>query len=217
MDFPSNDVDVVHEVRNARDGNAGHPYAQDAPGEAEHHDLEHVDRHDLAARGAGTFQHRDAVHLLQHEDARHARHGNAAQDDDDQADHAEVVLRPIEVAADFIVRRTVRAGVDELFLEVRPQSPDKWLYLWIGHPDLEDVAGAAPKGQEPGGGKVGGIDEDARAQAEIANLTAGLVSNDATDGERPLCRWRSVADGNAESGQQFGRTSTPRLLSIAWA
>ena len=71
-----------------------------------------------AAR-ADALQHGDAADLLEDEDARDARHGDAAEDDDDQADHAEVVLGAIEVLADLVVGRAERARVDELVLEVR--------------------------------------------------------------------------------------------------
>ena len=47
------------------------------------------------------------------EDARDARHADAAENDDDEADEAQVVLGALEVLADLVVGRPVRAGVDE--------------------------------------------------------------------------------------------------------
>ena len=75
--------------------------AEQAAGQAERHHLQEVDGDDLAAARAEAFQHGDAAHLLQDEDARDARHRDAAEDDDDQADQAQVVLGAIEVAADL--------------------------------------------------------------------------------------------------------------------
>ncbi len=67
---------------------------------------------------ADALQHRDAADLLEDEHARHARHRDAAEDDDHQADQAQIVLRPVEVSADLVVGRAERARVDELVLEV---------------------------------------------------------------------------------------------------
>ena len=67
-----------------------------------------------AASRADAFQDGDAAHLLQDEHARDARHRDAAENHDDQADQAQVVLGAIEVPADLILGRPVRPGVDEL-------------------------------------------------------------------------------------------------------
>ena len=56
------------------------------------------------------FEHGDAADLLQDEHARDARYRDAAEDDDHQADEAQVVLRPIEVAADLVVGRHGTSG-----------------------------------------------------------------------------------------------------------
>ncbi len=54
-------------------------------------------------RGAEALQDRDAADLLPDEHARDARHADAAEDDDDQADQAQVVLRPGQVLAHLVL------------------------------------------------------------------------------------------------------------------
>ena len=84
----------------------------------EHTVITCVDRDDLAAAGANAFQDRNAAHLLQDEHAGDARDRDTAEDHDDQADEAQVVLGALEVAADLIFRRAVRPNVDELVAQV---------------------------------------------------------------------------------------------------
>ena len=86
-----------------------------------------------AAARAEALQHGDAADLLQDEHARHARHRDAAEDHDDQADQAQVVLGAIEIAADLVVGRAVRARVDEVVLEVRAQRATSGSMRSLGH------------------------------------------------------------------------------------
>ena len=74
------------------------------PSNAERQRLEQIHRQNLAARAADTFHDRDALDLLPHEHARHARHGDAAEHDDDEADEAQIVFGALEVFADLLLR-----------------------------------------------------------------------------------------------------------------
>ena len=121
--------------RNRRDRRPRERDAEQAAGQAERHHLQHVDRDDLPAARADALQHGDAADLLQDEHAGHARHGDAAEDHDDQADQAQVVLRAIEVAADLIVGRAIRPRVDEVVLEVLRAACGRAIVdALVGHP-----------------------------------------------------------------------------------
>ncbi len=104
-----------------RDRGARQHHAEQAAGQTERQHLQQVDADDLPAARADALQHGDAAHLLEHEDARDARHRDAAENHDDQADQAQIVLGAIEVPADLVVGRPVRSGVDELVREVGAQ------------------------------------------------------------------------------------------------
>ena len=108
--------------RNGADGEAGQQDTQQAARQSQREDLQEVDRDDFAAAGAQALQDGDAANLLKNEDAGDARDGDAAEDDDDQADEAQVVLGAIEVAADLILVRAVRPHVGELVAQLGPQG-----------------------------------------------------------------------------------------------
>src|SRR5207245_205554 len=97
-------------------------HTEQAAGETEAQHLQDVDADDLPAVGADALEDGDAAHLLQNEHARDAGHRDAAENDDDQADEAQVVFRAVEVATDLILGRAVRPRVDEVVLEIVAQS-----------------------------------------------------------------------------------------------
>ena len=152
--------------------------------QAERHDLQHVDGDDLTARGAETLQHGDAPDLLQHEDTGDARHRDAAEDDDDQADEAEVVLRPIEIPPDRIVGRTVRTRVDVVLAEVVVERLDQVVEALVGDARQHHTAGATAERQQAGCRHVVEIDEDARPECEAAQVATRFVGDDAANDER---------------------------------
>ena len=155
------------------------------------------------------------MHLLQNEHARDARDRDAAENDDDQADHAEVVLRrsksrPISSSDDRYERALMNSSLKSA-RSVRTSGSIRS----SGSSDQQHVAGAAAEGQQTRGGQIGGIDEDARTEAEIADAAAGLVRDDAANGEGRLADRDLVADRTPSAVSSSGRTSTPRSRSIA--
>ena len=71
----------------------------------------------LPARAPDALHHRNALDLLPDEHARDARHGDAAEHDDDEADEAEIIFRALEVFADLLLAIPIRTHAHEL----RPQ------------------------------------------------------------------------------------------------
>jgi hypothetical protein len=69
---------------------------------SEQHDLQHVGGQHLAGRRAQA-QDRDAADLLADEHPRDAPHADAAEDDDDEADQAEIVPGALEILADLVL------------------------------------------------------------------------------------------------------------------
>ena len=93
-----------------------------AAGEAEHAAPGHVDRQHVADEAPDALQDGDAAHLLLHEHARHARDADAAENQHDEADQAQVVLGPLEILADVVLDLPVAADADELVAEVAPTA-----------------------------------------------------------------------------------------------
>ena len=79
------------------------PDAEQAAGQAQQRDLQHIRREHLPGRRADALQDRDAADLLPHEHARDAPHADAAEHHDDEADQAQIVLGPLQVFADLIL------------------------------------------------------------------------------------------------------------------
>ncbi len=129
---------------------AGHGDAQQAAGQPQRHHLQDVDRDDLPTARAKALQDRDATYLLQDEHTRHARDRDPAENDDDQADQAQVVLGAIEVAPDLVLGRSERSGVDEVVLEVLAQRLDQRIDPGLGHLDQHGAAGAAAEPEQAG-------------------------------------------------------------------
>ncbi len=162
--------------------------AEQAAGQAERHHLQDVDGDDLAAARAEALQDGDAADLLQDEDARDARHRDAAEDHDDQADQAQVVLGAIEIAADLILGRAERPRVDELVLEVaRAASVTSGSTRSSGTLTSMTRRARLPKPSRPVDGEIGVVDEHARAEAELADAAPRLAAR-----------------------------STPRIVNVAW-
>ncbi len=140
------------------------PIAEHAARQAERQHLQQVDGDDLTAARADALQHGDAAELLKDEDPRHARHGDAAEDHDHQADHAQVVLGSIEVLADRIVRGPERARRDEFVLELLPQAAHQRLDAVLRGTHEDHPANLAAEPDQPRRTNIGEVDEDSRAR-----------------------------------------------------
>ena len=77
--------------------------AEETARQSEDQHLGDVDGQQLRRPRTDALEHGDALDLLLDEDAGHAGDANAAEDDDDQADEAQVVLRAREVLADVVL------------------------------------------------------------------------------------------------------------------
>ena len=135
--------------RDRRDGGARNGDAEEAAGQPEPHHLQHVDGDDLRVARADALEHRDAANFLQDEHPRDARHRDAAENHDDQADQAEIVLRPIEVPADLIFSRAVRSRGDEFVAQFAAQRRDQRIHVLVGHLHVQAAIGAAAKAEQP--------------------------------------------------------------------
>ena len=189
--------------RNGGNGRARHADAEQAPREAEEDHLQHVNRDDLPAPRADALQDRDAANLLEDEHTGYARHRDAAEDHDHQPDETQIILGAIEIAADLILGRSKRAGVDEFFSEVGAKIPDQRLRLFRGHFDEDDSACAAAVAQETGRRQIGGVDQHARAEAELAGAAARLARDDTADRERRESDRDPIMFADAERREQF--------------
>ena len=191
--------------RNRADRRAGDRDAEQAAGEAERHHLQQVHGDDLAAARAEALEHGNAANLLLDEHAHDARHGDAAEDDDDQADEAQVVLGAVEVAPDLVVARLVRAHVQVLLLisEVPPDPAGQRIHAIVGHPHEDAPPGPTAKTEQLGRRDVVVVDQDARAKAEAADVAARFARDHAVDPERGLPDDDRIAEADAERRQQL--------------
>ena len=189
--------------RDRRDRRLRDPDAEQAAGQAERHHLQDVDRDDLPAACADALQHRDAAHLLQDEHAGDARHRDAAEDHDDQADEAQVVLGALEIAADLIFGRPVGPGVDELVAQLAAEGGDERLELVFRRHHVHPPVGAAAEAEQPGRRQVGVVDQHARAEAEAADPPPRLALERGANRERRLADRDLVAHLHAERRQQL--------------
>ena len=143
-----------------------------APGEAEHQRLQDVDGEDPPARRAQALERGDAGPLLLQEDAGHAPHADAAEDEDHVADQAEEVLRALDLRADARLGVVVRAHRREAVAEASPQPLDDRLERRVGQLQQPLVADPAAEADEAGRGEIGAIDDDARPERERAGAAA---------------------------------------------
>ena len=183
--------------------------AEQASREAERQDLQQVDGDDLHGSRADALEHGDAADLLQDEHARDARDGDAAEDDDDQPDQAQVVLGAIEVPADLVVVRPVRAGVDELVLEVRAQRHDQASIRSSGTFDQDLPRARLPNLSSPVDGRSARSMSTRGPRLNSPHPAARLVRHDAADRERRLPDDHRVADPKPSAVSSSGRTRTP--------
>ncbi len=136
--------------RNRRDREAREHHAERAAGKAQRDDLRHVDGQQLTRPAAEALQDGDAAELLLHEHARDARHANAAEDHDDEADQTEIVFGAFEVFADIVFGRLVRADAREPLPKSRSarSSVDQPIERRIRHLDQPLVRRAAAERQQ---------------------------------------------------------------------
>jgi hypothetical protein len=182
-----------------RDEHAGH-----AAEHAESQHLRHVDRQDLTTSGAQALEDGDAADLLLHEDSGDARDADAAQDDHDQADETQVVLGAGEVLAEVALGRLVRAHAHERVLQVFAQSGEQSAKPCIGDPHELLVGDAAAEGEERCFLEVGQVDDDARAETESAESTAGLGHDHTAHDEVLPAERQCLPHRDAELGQHLG-------------
>ena len=110
-------ADLIHVVGNHRDRNPRHQHADKAANNAQRQRLEEIDAENLTARATDALHDRDALDLLPHEHARHARHRDAAEHDNHETDQAEIIFGALEVFADLFL--TISKGAHTY--ELRPQ------------------------------------------------------------------------------------------------
>ena len=108
----------------------GEHHAEQAAGQAEHRHLRDIDGEQLRRSRAEALQHRDALHLLLHEHAGDARHADAAEDHDHEADQAQVILGAGEFLADVVFGGLVGAHARELVGEVGAQIDNQLVEAW---------------------------------------------------------------------------------------
>ena len=178
--------------------------AERAAGEAEHQRLQDVDGEDPPARRAQALERGDAGPLLLQEDARHAPHADAAEDEDHVADQAEEVLRALDLRADARLGVVVRAHRREAVAEASPQPLDDRLERRVGQLQQALVADPAAEADEAGRGEIGAIDDDAGAERERAGAAARLGADHAADLEAGLADEDRAADAHAELRDQIG-------------
>ena len=183
-----------------RDGARGQRHAEQAAGQAEHHHLQQVDGEDLRRARADALQDGDAADLLQDEHARHARHGDAAENHDDQARPGSGSSPPGRSSRRSRPRWPGRsARATNSFAKVGAQRGDERVER--GLRDLQQqrcVRGAAAERQQPGARQVGEVDDHARPEAEVADPAAGLGRDDAANREALGPDEEAVADRHAE-------------------
>ena len=198
--------------RDRRDGGPGDGDAEKAARKPKRHHLQQIDGDNLAVASAHTFQDGDALDFLKHEHPDDARHCNAAEDDNHQADKAEVILRAIEIAAHLIVVRTIRPHVDEVVAEIAPQRPKQRLDSFVGNLRHDGASRPAAEAKQLRRRHVGIIDEHARPEAESSHAAAGLFRDHTTNGERRLADGNLVAHRQAERRQKFWTNEHAVLL-----
>src|SRR5262249_16540682 len=130
-----------------------------------------------------TLQYGNCANLLQHEHPRDARDGDAAENDNDEADKAQVVLRPIEIAANRIVGRSIGTRVDVVVAEVLVERGHHVVERVVRPARQNDAACTAAKYQQLCRRHVVEVDEYTWSQGERAEVSTGLVRNDAADDE----------------------------------
>ena len=138
----------------------------------------------LRRRAADALQDGDAPHLLLDEDAGDARDADPAEDQHDQSDQAEIVLGARQVLPHAIGVRPVAAAADELVGERRAQIRLRLHRAVASHQQQELTRRPAAERQQPGRWDIGVIDQDARPDAERADVPAGLLLDDAANLER---------------------------------
>ena len=114
-------------IRHGRQHSPGDAYSQQRPAQSEQGDLHHVDGQHARGRRSQALQDGGAAKSLLHEDPRDAPDTDAAENDDDESDQAEVVLGPREVALDPVLRPPVGPDADVCLLQVFPQRPHQRL------------------------------------------------------------------------------------------
>ena len=185
--------------------------AHDTAAQPEDHHLQQVYGHHLPGSSTEAFQHRDALQLLVDEHARDARHADAAEHDDDQSDQAEVVLGALQVLADFVLGRPVRAGGHEGVPEIGSQSRHEGFDAPLIDLQHHLVARAAAEREQACLRQGAVVDDHARAEAEAADAPPGLVLDDAANGERQIADQDLIAFADAQLGQQLRPDERPAV------
>ena len=125
-------------------------HAKQAPGQPQRQHLQHVDAEDLRRARADALEHRDALELLLDEDASDTRHADAAEDQHDEADQAQVVLGPLEVLADVALGALPRTDAHKLVAEGLPQVARVGIEPRGIHAQHDLVPRPAAESEQPG-------------------------------------------------------------------
>ncbi len=127
--------EIAGERGNGGNGHGGDGDAEQAAGQAEQQHLRQIHREHLAGRRADTLQDGDAAHLLLHEHAGHAGDANAAENQDDETDQAQIVLSARQVVSHPVLAALVGADADELVDERLVQIPVERVERRVRHPE----------------------------------------------------------------------------------
>ncbi len=183
-EFDPHDAGEVADERRNRGQHQGRERdAQHAARKAEQQNLGHVDGEHLSRAAPDALENGDAPHLLLDEHARDARHADAAENQHDQADEAQVVLGPRQVLTHLVLGAAIPAHVNELVGKRLPQLEDDLLRNRLGHAQQLLVRRAAAKPEQTGCVEIRAIDEYPWSQRECPEPAPGLGRDDAPDFE----------------------------------
>ena len=158
----------------------------------------------MTAAGAHALQDRDALDLLFDEDARDARDADAAEDDDNEPDETQVVLRSGQLLAEIVLGAPERPDIDESVAKRVAQRPPERLDTRLVNAEHHLVVGAAAERQQTGIQECLSIDQHSRAETEPSGPPSRLAVENAANREAAVADHELVADRDVELGQQLG-------------
>ena len=208
---------VRHDRAQPGDSGGGEGDADRAAGEAHQRDLSHVHGEDLAGAGAHALQHGDASQLLLHEDANDAPDAHPAEDHDDEARQAHVVLGPAQIPSELVLGRSGRSDRHEPVAQGVAQVSRQALRLRFGQCQQEPPGDPAAEAHESRGLEVADIDEHACAETETSRASPRLGVDEAADGESRVADDQLVSDRDVELRQQIRAHQDPAPIDKAEA
>ena len=189
---------------------------EQGPAQPQQGHLHHVDGQHAGVRGPEALQDGGAAEPLLHEYPGHAPDADAAQDDDDEADEAEIVLRPREVALDAVLRPPVGADADKRLPQVFPQGPHERLDGLFRHPQQKLPVRAAREPEQAGFLQRIVRHQHAGTEAEAPELASRLGHDGISNRERLVADQYLVADRDAELRQQLPSHQSAPVSQQHW-